>query len=56
MPYTVNRLIAGTSFDEVDARSRTALAESGFGILTEIDVKATMKKKLEVDLGVGRQK
>jgi len=50
MPYTVNRLIAGTSFDEVDARSRTALAESGFGILTEIDVKATMKKKLDVDM------
>ena len=50
MPYTFNRLIAGASFDEVDARTRTALADSGFGILTEIDVKATMKKKLDVDM------
>ena len=50
MPYTFNRLIAGASFDEVDARTRTALAASGFGILTEIDVKATMKKKLDVDM------
>ena len=48
MPYTFNRLIAGASFDEIDARTRTALADSGFGILTEIDVKATMKKKLDV--------
>ena len=50
MPYTFNRLIAGASFDEIDARTRTALADSGFGILTEIDVKATMKKKLDVDM------
>ena len=34
MPYTFNRLIAGASFDEIDARTRTALADSGFGILT----------------------
>ena len=50
MPYTFNRLIAGASFDEVDARTRIALTDSGFGILTEIDVKATMKKKLDVDM------
>ncbi|EKD61693.1 MAG: hypothetical protein ACD_54C00137G0002 [uncultured bacterium] len=50
MPYTLDRLIADASFDEVDARTRKALADNGFGILTEIDVKATMKKKLDVDM------
>ena len=50
MQYTINRTIAGASFDEVDARTRKALADKGFGVLTEIDVKATMKKKLDVEM------
>ncbi len=50
MGYTLNRLITGESLDAVDARIRTALASHGFGVLTEIDVAATMKKKLDVDM------
>jgi uncharacterized protein (DUF302 family) len=36
-------------FDHVEGVLREILAENGFGILTEIDVKATMKKKLDID-------
>ena len=50
MDYTLNRLIAGADFDTVDARTRAALTDKGFGILTEIDVKATMKKKLDIEM------
>src|SRR5258708_38041568 len=39
-----------TSFEEAVERTRKALADQGFGILTEIDVKATLKAKLDEDI------
>jgi uncharacterized protein (DUF302 family) len=39
-----------TPYDETVEAVRAALGEQGFGVLTEIDIKATLKKKLDVDV------
>ena len=36
-------------FDQALTRTREALGSEGFGILTEIDVRATLRKKLDVE-------
>jgi len=49
MEYTLSTTVA-LHYDEVVSATRAALADQGFGILTEIDLSATMKVKLDVDL------
>jgi uncharacterized protein (DUF302 family) len=39
-----------TSFADAVTRTRDALAQQGFGVLTEIDMKATLKSKLDEDI------
>jgi len=48
MNYYFTKTITG-SFDNVIQKVTEALKTEGFGILTEIDIKSTLKKKLNVD-------
>jgi uncharacterized protein (DUF302 family) len=48
MSYYFNKTISG-NFEEVITKVTDELKKEGFGILTEIDVKETLKKKLDVD-------
>ena len=48
MEYYFSKTIAG-SFDNAIEKVTEALKAEGFGILTEIDIKATLKKKLDID-------
>ncbi len=48
MRYYFSKKLA-LDFDDAIEKVTEALSEEGFGILTEIDVQATMKKKLDVD-------
>ena len=48
MEYYFSKTIA-ESFDNAIQKVTEALKAEGFGILTEIDIKATLKKKLDVD-------
>lgn len=48
MEYTFGTVMTGT-MDDVETLVTAALAEEGFGILTRIDVQATLKAKIDVD-------
>lgn len=47
-PYALRREV-DMSCEEAERRIREELAAQGFGVLTEIDVRATLKKKLDVE-------
>ena len=48
--YGYTKQLGAVSFEEATARVTEALQREGFGVLTEIDVQATLKKKLDVDM------
>lgn len=48
MSYYISTTFKGT-FDEAVQKTTEELKKEGFGVLTEIDVKDTLKKKLDVD-------
>ncbi len=48
MSYSISKRV-DYSYDEALVKVTEALKGEGFGILTEVDVKATLKKKLDVD-------
>jgi uncharacterized protein (DUF302 family) len=48
MGYYFSRKVKG-SFEEVENKVRRSLSEEGFGVLTEIDVQETLKKKIDVE-------
>ena len=49
MSYYNSTTLKNTSFKEAIEKTTAALKEEGFGVLTEIDIKATLKKKLDAD-------
>ena len=49
MKYYHTKTLKDLSFEEAIEKVTNALKEEGFGVLTEIDVQATLKKKLDED-------
>ena len=49
MSYYFNKVLKGKSFDEAIEKVKSELKKEGFGVLTEIDMKETLKKKINVE-------
>jgi len=49
MEYYYTAILKGLTFDAAIAKVTSALQKEGFGVLTEIDIKSTFQKKLNVD-------
>jgi len=41
--------VINDTFENVEARTRESITEQGFGVLTEVNVRDTLKEKLDVD-------
>ena len=48
MKYHISKTVTGT-FEDVVSKVKDELKKEGFGVLTEIDIKNTLKNKLDVD-------
>jgi len=49
MNYCFSKVLPGIRFDKANEKMKSELKKEGFGILTEIDVKKTLKNKIGVD-------
>lgn len=49
MEYYFSRILKNTSFTEAIERTTKSLKTEGFGVLIDIDIKTTLKTKLDVD-------
>lgn len=49
MKYYFNKILKEKGFENAIAQVTSELKNEGFGVLTEIDVKDTLKKKIDVD-------
>ena len=49
MNYHISKTLKNTNFNEAIDKTTAALKEEGFGVLTEIDIKDTLKKKIDAD-------
>ena len=49
MSYFFNKVLENTGFDEAIEKVTNELKKEGFGVLTEIDVQDTLKKRIDVD-------
>lgn len=49
MSYYFSKTVKGKSFDETTEWVKDELKKEGFGVLTEIDVSQTLKKRIDVD-------
>ncbi|MBT3252526.1 MAG: DUF302 domain-containing protein [Candidatus Marinimicrobia bacterium] len=50
MSYYTSTILTDTTFEAALETTTAALAKEGFGIISEIDVSGTLKKKMDVDL------
>ncbi|MDX2361257.1 MAG: DUF302 domain-containing protein [Crocinitomicaceae bacterium] len=50
MSYYFNKTLSNVTFEQAIEKVTAALKEEGFGVLTNIDMQATLKNKLDVDI------
>jgi len=50
MTYFFSTILENTTFEDAINKTKAALKEEGFGVLTEINIKNTLKNKLDVDI------